>query len=377
MSQSRTEAHVIPDADASASRFGRSRRSSADGRMEPFRMSGERGLSVPGGDTKLTNSVGIALFGATPVDPLLICFGLGVGILVGITGMGGGALMTPILILIFGFQPTTAIGTDLAYGAVTRTLGAWRMLRQGTVNLSLSLWMAVGSVPAAVGGVVVLERLKKSLGTSFDDTVMIAVAAALGLTAGAMLVKFLLFPQSLEREREDFELDTRHKIGAVVLGLLVGFVLGVTSAGSGSLIAVGLIMCFRMAPRKVVGTDMFHASVLLWAASLAHLVAGNIDFALAGTILIGSLPGVWIGAEIMPRVPVSALRASLALVLLASALGLISKAGANLSPGVILGVPVAMGVAIYALERLRSGRSTGEPAAGTTPRPPATASAES
>jgi hypothetical protein len=151
----------------------------------------------------------------------------------------------------------------------------------------------------------------------------------------------------------------------------------VTSAGSGSLIAVGLIMCFRMAPRKVVGTDMFHASVLLWAASLAHLVAGNIDFALAGTILIGSLPGVWIGAEIMPRVPVSALRASLALVLLASALGLISKAGANLSPGVILGVPVAMGVAIYALERLRSGRSTGEPAAGTTPRPPATASAES
>src|SRR3954454_5600489 len=98
--------------------------------------------------------------------------------------MGGGALMTPILILIFGFQPTTAIGTDLAYGAVTRTLGAWRMLRQGTVNVALSMWMAIGSVPAAVAGVIVLERLKSSLSDSFDDTVMIAVAGALALTAG-------------------------------------------------------------------------------------------------------------------------------------------------------------------------------------------------
>jgi uncharacterized protein len=330
-------------------------------------MNGEEGLSVARGDTKLTNSVGIALFGATPVDPLIICFGLGVGILVGITGMGGGALMTPILILIFGFQPTTAIGTDLAYGAVTRTLGAWRMLRQGSVNVPLSLWMAVGSVPSAVAGVIVLEQLKKTLGASFDDTVMIAVAAALALTAGAMLVKFMLFPASLQREREDFALDTHHKVGAVVLGVLVGFVLGVTSAGSGSLIAVGLIMCFRMAPRKVVGTDMFHASVLLWAASIAHLVAGNIDFALAGTILIGSLPGVWIGAEIMPRVPVSALRASLALVLLASALALVSKAGANFSPGVILGVPVAMGAAIYVLERVRTRRLADQSAAAPGP----------
>jgi uncharacterized membrane protein YfcA len=290
------------------------------------------------------------------VDPLIIAFGLGVGMLVGITGMGGGALMTPILILIFGFQPTTAIGTDLAYGAVTRTLGAWRMLRQGTVNVALSMWMAIGSVPAAVAGVIVLERLKSSLGDSFDDTVMIAVAGALALTAGAMLVKFLLFPSSLERERDDFRLDTRHKVGAVILGLLVGFVLGVTSAGSGSLIAVGLIMCFRMTPRKVVGTDMFHASVLLWAASIAHLFAGNIDFALAGTILLGSLPGVWIGAEIMPRVPVAALRASLALVLLGSALALISKAGADFSPAVILGAPVGMGVALWAFERFRSAR---------------------
>ena len=288
------------------------------------------------------------------MDPLIICFGLGVGILVGITGMGGGALMTPILILIFGFQPTTAIGTDLAYGAVTRTLGAWRMLRQGTVNLSLSMWMAVGSVPAAVAGVVVLERLKAALGSSFDDTVLVAVAVALALTGAAMLVKFLLFPGSLEREREDLRLDTRHKIGAVVLGVLVGFVLGVTSAGSGSLIAVGLIMAFRMVPRKVVGTDMFHAALLLWAASIAHLFAGNIDFALAGTILIGSLPGVWIGSELMPRVPVTGLRAALALVLFASALALLAKAGAPLPPAVILGAPVALGLLLFVQDRMRT-----------------------
>jgi uncharacterized membrane protein YfcA len=290
------------------------------------------------------------------VDPLIIAFGLGVGILVGITGMGGGALMTPILILIFGFQPTTAIGTDLAYGAVTKTVGGWRHFRQGNVDFKLSTWMGLGSVPAAVTGVIVLEKLKNSLGDSFDDTVIVAVGAALALTAVAMLVKFLFFPGSLDRERETIELTAKDKAGAVVLGVFVGFVLGVTSAGSGSLIAVGLIMFFRMVPRRVVGTDIFHAAVLLWAASIAHLFAGNIDFGLAGTILLGSIPGVYIGSRLMMHVPASGLRVALAVVLMASSLALFSKAGADFSPAIILGLPAAVGAALLVHAQVRTAR---------------------
>src|SRR5436853_3855014 len=114
------------------------------------------------------------------MDPLIALFGLGVGILVGTTGIGGGSLMTPILILIFGFQPTTAIGTDLAYGAVTKTVGGYRHWRQKTVDFGLSTWMAFGSVPAAIAGVAVLSLLEDHFGKkAFDDTILVAVAAAL------------------------------------------------------------------------------------------------------------------------------------------------------------------------------------------------------
>src|SRR5881398_692235 len=126
------------------------------------------------------------------MDPLVILFGFGVGILVGLTGVGGGSLMTPILILIFGFKPTTAIGTDLAYGAVTKTVGGWRHWKQKTVDWDLSKWMAFGSVPAAVGGVYVLHLLEDSFGKNFDNAILIAVAAALLLTGLVILGRLLL-----------------------------------------------------------------------------------------------------------------------------------------------------------------------------------------
>src|SRR3954469_4041764 len=113
------------------------------------------------------------------MDPAIILFGLGVGLLVGITGMGGGSLMTPLLILVAGVKPVTAVGTDLAYGAVTKTLGGWRHFRHGTVDSGLSTWMAFGSVPAAVGGVYVLQKVKESAGPDFDTFMLTAVAAAL------------------------------------------------------------------------------------------------------------------------------------------------------------------------------------------------------
>ena len=189
--------------------------------------------------------------------------------------MGGGSLMTPILILVFGYNPVIAIGTDLAYGAVTKTVGGWRHFKQRTVHFPLTVWMGVGSVPAAIGGVYVLHRLEHAYGSSFDDGLLIAVAAALMFTGLAVLARALFLPKLVARERSDFVMTRRDKISAVVLGLLVGFVLGATSAGSGSLIAVGLIMIFRLVPTRVVGTDVFHAAVLLWAAAIAHVVAGK------------------------------------------------------------------------------------------------------
>jgi len=287
------------------------------------------------------------------VDPLIILFGFGVGILVGTTGIGGGSLMTPILILLFGFKPTTAIGTDLAYGAVTKTVGGFRHWRQKTVDFGLSTWMAFGSVPAAVAGVYVLHLLEDKLGSGFDDAILIAVAAALLLT-GIVILARLLLPSSGKGERETTPLARRHKIAAVTLGASVGFVLGITSAGSGSLIAVGLIMLFRLTPQRVVGTDVFHAAILLWAAAIAHVLAGNVDFVLAGTILIGSIPGVWVGAGLTMRLPVGVMRATLAIVLIGAGLALIEKAYSGLAPGVVIGVPIAIAIIAWVVRLLRA-----------------------
>ena len=283
------------------------------------------------------------------MDPLIVIFGFGVGVLVGLTGIGGGSLMTPVLILAFGFSPVTAVGTDLAYGAVTKTVGGWRHLGQRTVHTSLSSWMAIGSVPAAVSGVYVLELLKRELGHSFDKVLLAAVAGALLFCGVAVLARALLWPRA-GRERDSFQLEPRHKVAAVVMGIVVGFVLGVTSAGSGSLIAVGLILLFRLAPQRVVGTDIFHAAILLWAAAIAHMVAGNVDYGLAGTILVGSLPGVVLGSQWSVRVSGDALRVALGVVLIGSGLGIASKAGASIPPAVIAAAPIGV-LTVLALRR--------------------------
>ncbi len=275
------------------------------------------------------------------MDFALVAFGLGVGILVGMTGIGGGSLMTPMLILVFGVTPVTAIGTDLAYAAVTKTVGGWKHLRQKTVDITLSSWMAIGSVPAAIGGVYVLTLLEDWLGRDFEDAVIAILAGALLLTGAATLVRAFL-KRMHERERDTIEMERRHKVAAVVLGVTVGFVLGVTSAGSGALIAVGLILLFRLSPQRVVGTDVFHAAILLWAAGLAHVTAGNVDFALAGTILLGSIPGVWLGSHWSVRVEPAVLRTTLAVVLIGAGLALLIKAGLDIPIAVIIPFPVAV-----------------------------------
>jgi uncharacterized membrane protein YfcA len=286
------------------------------------------------------------------MDPAIVIFGFGVGLLVGATGMGGGSLMTPLLILIFGIKPVVAVGTDLAYAAVTKTVGGYRHLVKGKVHKRLSLWLAVGSCPGALTGVYVLDVLRDAYGRDFDDLLIVLIAGALLLVGLLMLLRALSLRDL--REREHLVMELRHIVAAILLGLSVGFVLGVTSAGSGTLIAVGLIMGFRLTPHLVVGTDVVHAAILLWVASLAHLISGNVDLGLTGTILLGSIPGVWVGTNLSTRLPADVLRPALAIVLIASGLALLSKAGLALPVAVLVGVPVALAVVLFLVHRSRN-----------------------
>jgi uncharacterized membrane protein YfcA len=291
------------------------------------------------------------------MDPLVIAFGLGVGVLIGLTGIGGGSLMTPLLLIVVGTQPVVAIGTDIAYGALTKTVGGWQHLRSGSVDLGVSAWLAVGSVPGSLAGVVLVE----SLPSPPDEALLWGVAGALAFTSVLTLGRALFVPRVHERERYSVPLTPRSKSLAVGLGLVLGFVLGVTSVGSGALIGLALILVFRLTPHRVVGTDVFHAAVLLWAAGLAHVVAGNVDYGLMGNILVGSVPGVIVGERLARSVPAGGLRPALGATMLAAALGVASKAGMDLPAYGILGPPLlALGFA-YWLNRSRAMRAEAQP----------------
>lgn len=301
------------------------------------------------------------------IDPEVVAFGLGVGTLIGMTGVGAGSLMTPILILVIGVKPITAIGSDLAYGAITNSVGGWRHWRQRTVDVSLSTWMALGSMPAAIVGVVVLKVLEQGNRKSFDDTLLITLGAVLLLCAIAMLARMLL-GHATARERDRVHLTPRLRATAVTLGLMIGFIVGVTSAGSGSLITVAMVLAFGLAPRQVVGSSVFNSAIVLWAAALAHVVAGDVDYGLAGTILLGSVPGVWVGSALSYRVPVGALRVALALLIVGASLALIQKAGAGIPTPVLAGFPPAVG-ALFLITYLRSRRKAQEARRRSAERP--------
>jgi uncharacterized protein len=282
------------------------------------------------------------------MDPAIVFFGFGVGFLVGMTGMGGGSLMTPLLVLLFGIKPTTAIGTDIFYAAVTKTAGGWRHLKLKTVNMPLVYWMAAGSVPSAIAGVWVLDILKRKLGDDLDETVFAILAASLLVVGAATLLRGLFLADKIQ-ERDDFEIHTRHRIAAVGIGATTGFVIGLSSAGSGTLIAIMLIAVYRLRPQRVVGTDVVHAAILLWAAGIAHIVGGNVDFPLAVNIMIGSVPGVIIGSNLSVKWPQGALRYALGLILIAAGLTIMSKANTDLIPWVMVAASIGI-VSLFAVQ---------------------------
>jgi uncharacterized membrane protein YfcA len=206
----------------------------------------------------------------------------------------------------------------------------------------VSKWLAFGSVPGALLGGLLIDRLHEVYGKGFDQVLLGCVAGALVIVASVVLVRTFVLGHLAAGERETFHFTTRTRIAAMAMGFVLGTILGLTSVGSGALIGVALIVLFRLTPRRVVGTDVFHAALLLWVAGAAHVISGNVDFGLMGNILIGSIPGVWIGAQFIDRVPAHRLRVLLGAVLLGSALAMIKNAGGEIPVQVIFGVPAAV-----------------------------------
>ena len=253
----------------------------------------------------------------------MIAAGLAVGLLVGLTGMGAGSLMTPILISVFGIPASTAVGTDLVYAAVTKTFGAGIHHWQKNVNLEIAKWMAFGSVPAAFLGVFSLWNLFDG---GVDDWLPKLIGFSLIFVGIGVSVRTFVSVRGLWDHRSlptDGPLDTHHKVIAVGIGAVFGFLLGLTSVGSGVFFGMALVTLFPLSTRRVVGTDLFHAMMVTVAAAAATILWGTPDFGAVGSILIGSIPGILIGSMFTKRVNHRLLRGAIAIVLAMSGLRLL------------------------------------------------------
>jgi uncharacterized membrane protein YfcA len=280
--------------------------------------------------------------------------GLLIGLLVGMTGMGGGALMTPILIFLFGFKPTLAVGTDILHGAVFKTFGAVRHRRLGTVHARLTFWMLVGSAPFSLLGVQTAEWFQRHHGDGVESVSAKVIGAALILGGLGFLAKTFI-RRGVRPDDSPFLLERRDRWIAFALGVAGGFVVGLTSVGSGTFFALVMLIVFPLTAAKIVGTDIFHAAGLLWVAGLSHLAHGNVDLVAMGWLLVGSVPGVLLGSRLTVRLPDRKLRVGLAAVLLLSGIKLLDVPG---SDAIVVGALAAGGIAglVLAVRRLLNGR---------------------
>jgi uncharacterized protein len=260
-------------------------------------------------------------------DPRLAIAGLLIGILVGMTGMGGGSLMTPMLILFFKFDPAIAVGTDILHGAIFKSVGAARHRRLGTVRLRLGLWMLVGSAPMSLVGVWAVGYLTDRYGDGVDSVQGRILACALIVGGVGFLAKAIMHPAGPQKELG--HLSNRDRIVAISIGAVGGFVVGLTSVGSGTLFGLAMLLAFPLSAKIIVGTDIFHAAALLWVAGLGHLVAGNVDVPAIAWLLVGSIPGVLIGSQISVNVPDRLLRFALSAALILSGIKLLGVPYAN------------------------------------------------
>ncbi|MBM3147184.1 MAG: sulfite exporter TauE/SafE family protein [Actinobacteria bacterium] len=264
------------------------------------------------------------------MNPYLSLSSFVVGLLMGLTGMGSGALMTPLLIILFGVQPTLAVGTDITYAAVTRGLGSWRHFTQRTVDLPVALWLALGSIPAGLAGASAVHITRRTHAELVDAVLYRTIGAALVLVGTLLVVRLVVRGLGDRPDRdntlENIHLSLRRKLATVAFGAAAGFTVGVTSVGGGTLLVTVLILFYPLAASRVVGTVLFHSLLLLAATGVVQWRFGNVDPALVGALLLGSVPGVILGSHMTLKTPGNVLRGIVGLVLLASGVALLLKA---------------------------------------------------
>src|SRR5215218_9398605 len=277
--------------------------------------------------------------------------GLLIGSLVGLTGMGGGSLLTPMLILFFGFQPTLAVGTDILHGAVFKSFGAVRHRKLGTVHARITFWMILGSAPMSLLGVEVATWIENQYGSGVGDAMAKVIGAALILGGLGFLAKTFV-RRGVQPSDAPFLLANRDRVICLALGASGGFVVGLTSVGSGTFFGLVMLVVFPLTAAKIVGTDIFHAAALLWVAGASDLLHGNVDLGAMSSLLIGSIPGVLASGQFTVRVPDRGLRVGLAGTLLLSGIKLLEPPG---SDGIVLaGLGLALLGAVYLGVRARS-----------------------
>ncbi len=294
------------------------------------------------------------------IDPLLALASFGIGIVVGLTGMGGGALMTPALVLFFNVAPLTAVSSDLVASAVMKPVGSLVHLRRGTVHLELVKWLCLGSVPGAFSGVLLARAL--GTGQQVQDVIRTALGVALLLAAAGLTVRAYLRLVERARDRDGRAAPLpagppRVALRAgptVMLGLLGGMVVGLTSVGSGSLIIIALMALYpTLKASELVGTDLVQAVPLVASAALGHLLFGDFKLELTTSLLLGCVPGVWVGAHLSARASGGLIRRALAFVLLASALKLLNVS--NVQTVIALALVLLFAPLAWMLVRRRHG----------------------
>ncbi len=294
------------------------------------------------------------------VDLPLAVAAFGIGIIVGLTGMGGGALMTPVLVLFFDVLPLTAVSSDLVASAVMKPVGSLVHLRRGTVHLALVKWLCVGSVPAAFVGVLLARALGE--GEQVQRVIRTALAIALLCSAAGLMVRayFRLIEHARVRDGRAAPLPQGRPrievrpLPVVLVGIVGGLVVGMTSVGSGSLIIIALMALYPgLKASELVGTDLVQAVPLVASAAIGHILFGDFRLALTASLLVGSIPGVWVGAHLSARAPGGLVRRALGFVLLASALKLLDVS--TMRTGIVLGCVLVFAPLLWMLVRRRHG----------------------
>lgn len=277
-----------------------------------------------------------------------------VGIVVGLTGMGGGALMTPILVIIFGIEPLAAVSSDLVASFVMKPIGGGIHWRRGTVHAGLVRCLALGSIPGALGGSYLVSHLDGNI----DDVLQTVLGSVLLIAAGSMAIRAWLGAHRLAGSSGvDETRGPVRRLPTLAVGLVGGLVVGVTSVGSGSLMIVALMLLYpRLSARQLVGTDLVQAVPLVGAAALGHVIWGDLQFDLTGSLLLGCIPGVIIGAHWSSRANDAVIRPLLITVLTLSASKLLG--GSDELLGVLILVALLVAGVVVLRNRRRAHRET-------------------